>query len=105
MPVQNANVYVDNEYVNNSAVRQFRADVNDDAESVYENRNDVDKTILRREGYLLYADLELTIPMANNEKPIIHGLQNCTEYAEIAFGKRGEPLPDSDDEKKSQGTC
>ncbi|KAL3887408.1 hypothetical protein ACJMK2_027350, partial [Sinanodonta woodiana] len=98
MPVQNANVNVYTEYVNNSAVRQFGAEVNEDAESVYENRNDVDMTVLGHEDNLLYADLELANPKANKEKPIVHGLQNRTEYAEISFGKRGEPLPDSDDE-------
>ncbi|KAL3887442.1 hypothetical protein ACJMK2_027384, partial [Sinanodonta woodiana] len=97
MPVANFSGNVDNEYVNTLAVRQIRADVQYDAESVYENRHDVNLSILRSNGGLIYADLELAIPKEHNGKPKIHGLQNRTEYAEIAFDKRGEPLPESDD--------
>ncbi|KAK3588212.1 hypothetical protein CHS0354_003028 [Potamilus streckersoni] len=53
---------------------------------------------VKKDG-LLYADLVLNPPAAKNSKPIIQGMENCTEYADIDFGKTGEPLPDISDEK------
>ncbi|KAK3590651.1 hypothetical protein CHS0354_013685 [Potamilus streckersoni] len=102
MPVLIANGNADNEYENALSVRQFGADVHVGDGNVYENRSDVDMRPLRNSCNLIYADLELANPTAHNGTPIIHGLENLTEYAEIAFGKRGEPISDSDEENELQ---
>ncbi|KAK3575812.1 hypothetical protein CHS0354_018283 [Potamilus streckersoni] len=70
-------------------------------ESLYEDPGVSSSNIpmVKKDG-LLYADLVLNPPASKNGKPIIRGIENCTEYADIAFGKRGEPLPDILDEKE-----
>ena len=48
---------------------------------------------------LLYAELDLpTNPGSQKSPPVIHGLDDMTEYSEVDFTKKAEPLPDSDEE-------
>ncbi|KAL3887534.1 hypothetical protein ACJMK2_027474 [Sinanodonta woodiana] len=53
---------------------------------------------------LQYAAVVFGPPSTRAGKPVIHGLEDCTVYADIDYGKRGKPLPDSDEEKESSGT-
>ena len=39
---------------------------------------------------------------ANNKRPIIHGEDDRTIYAEVAIGEVGEPLPESDEETTTE---
>ncbi|KAK3584378.1 hypothetical protein CHS0354_005150 [Potamilus streckersoni] len=74
------------------------------SQSVYENPEaSATKGHLVNKDVLLYADLKLDPPTTQVDKPVIHGLENRTEYAQIAYGKKGEPLPECDEEKENGG--
>ena len=52
---------------------------------------------------LIYVDVDLPNKTdANNMRPIIHGEDDRTIYAEVAFGQVGEPLPESDEEDTTE---
>ena len=49
----------------------------------------------------MYVDIDLSHLKRNDGRvPIIHGIDDKTDYADISFGKVGEPLPESDEEDK-----
>lgn len=47
---------------------------------------------------LIYADLTFNDQPKGQRKLIIHGLDDMTEYVEVDFTKKADPLPDSEDE-------
>ncbi|XP_060580293.1 uncharacterized protein LOC132737070 [Ruditapes philippinarum] len=47
---------------------------------------------------LIYADLTFNDQPKGQKKLVIHGLDDMTEYVEVDFTKRADPLPDSDEE-------
>ncbi|KAL3862865.1 hypothetical protein ACJMK2_008811, partial [Sinanodonta woodiana] len=66
-------------------------------ENIYENPSEkAPKESLAKKDGLLYAELALDSPTTTNGKYVIRGLENHTQYADIA--KRGEPLPDNEKE-------
>ena len=55
----------------------------------------------RNEDGLIYIDVD--IPKQNDTKnvqPVIHGLEDRTIYADVAYGQVGEQLPESDEEEE-----
>lgn len=54
---------------------------------------------IKNEDGLIYVEVELRQQKGTSDrKPVIHGLEDKTEYADIQFGKVGEPAPESDEE-------
>lgn len=46
----------------------------------------------------MYIEVEFTKPPScTNRKPIIHGDDSRTDYVDIDFNKRADPLPDDDE--------
>ncbi|KAK3607328.1 hypothetical protein CHS0354_026221 [Potamilus streckersoni] len=65
-------------------------------ENVYENPGTItSNNPMVNKGGLLYADLMMDPPTTRNGKVVVQGIENHTEYAEIAYGMRGKPLPDN----------
>ncbi|KAL3857102.1 hypothetical protein ACJMK2_011798 [Sinanodonta woodiana] len=76
-------------------------DIDFPSENVYENPGITEaKDKVTNNDDMHYADLMLGPPIIKAGKFVIHGLDNRLEYAEIAYGIRGEPLPESDDEQE-----
>ncbi|XP_060606171.1 uncharacterized protein LOC132758506 [Ruditapes philippinarum] len=71
-------------------------------ENPYENPeiSDTRKAPLRNKDGLIYADLAFNDQPKGQKKLVIHGLDDMTEYVEVDFTKRADPLPDSDEENK-----
>ncbi|KAL3887552.1 hypothetical protein ACJMK2_027491 [Sinanodonta woodiana] len=81
----------------------YKNDKNDmdfSSEDVYENPGLSAAKVKTNMDDLHYADLMHDNPTSKAGKPVIHGLENRTEYAVIAYGIKGEPLPESDDEQE-----
>ena len=55
---------------------------------------------------LIYLEVDVSRNKddAGNNQVVIHGLEDRSDYADIAFGKVGEPAPESDDEKDKENT-
>ena len=52
----------------------------------------------RNKDGLLYADLSFDNNNTGQKKLVIRGLENATDYSEVDFSKKAEPLPESDGE-------
>ncbi|KAL3878167.1 hypothetical protein ACJMK2_030536, partial [Sinanodonta woodiana] len=89
VPDKNVIAHENNVDANASENGRDSADVCFADESVYENQFGVNRHLLTNKDCLIYADLELSTPKTNQGKPIIHGLDNRTEYAKITFGLGG----------------
>ena len=60
-------------------------------------------TQTKNQDGLIYLDVEISPASRNTGKTlIIHGLEEKTNYASVAFGKVGEQAPDSDEDVATQ---
>jgi hypothetical protein len=50
---------------------------------------------------LIYADLAFNDQPKGQKKLVIHGLDDMTEYVQVDFTKKADPLPDSDEEESA----
>ncbi|KAL3887530.1 hypothetical protein ACJMK2_027470, partial [Sinanodonta woodiana] len=90
----------DNVYKNPGHVA---TDINS-SETVYENpESSASKSHLVNKDGLQYAAVIFGPLSTRAGKPVIHGVEDHTVYADIDYGKNGKPLPDSDEEKESSG--
>ncbi|WAR06243.1 hypothetical protein MAR_021612 [Mya arenaria] len=62
--------------------------------STYEN-HELQETKVNKDG-LIYADLSFP-KLPKGQKPLIHGLDDITVYADVDLSRKADPLPDSDD--------
>ncbi|XP_060583967.1 uncharacterized protein LOC132740134 [Ruditapes philippinarum] len=72
-------------------------------EIIYENPEPAKQTAkknVNKDG-LIYADLTFNDQPKGQKKLVIHGLDDMTEYVQVDFTKKAEPLPDSDDENNT----
>ena len=65
-------------------------------EVLFKNRFKFQKN-LNKDG-LLYADIAFENSNKGQRKLVIRGQENATEYIQVDFTKRADPLPDSDEE-------
>ncbi|XP_052803972.1 hemicentin-1-like isoform X2 [Mya arenaria] len=64
--------------------------------STYENHElQETKKQVNKDG-LIYADLSFP-KLPKGQKPLIHGLDDITVYADVDLSRKADPLPDSDD--------
>ncbi|XP_060592452.1 uncharacterized protein LOC132747146, partial [Ruditapes philippinarum] len=93
----------DDVYENASELAPIKTKTYAGEENVYENPEQSKSTpkVNRNKDGLIYADLAFNDQPKGQKKLVIHGLDDMTEYVQVDFTKKADPLPDSDEEEST----